>query len=71
MKREVDLATASGDCCLDPPIFEELVTRYGHLLHQGYEANPPESAPTKKKQGKAKQSTGSGLALFVQLRRAI
>lgn len=57
MKREVGLATASGACCLDPPLFEQLVTRYGQLIYKGYEANALEPVSPQKRRGKAKQSS--------------
>jgi transposase len=61
MKAHVDQARAAGYSCLDPPVFEQLLKQYHDLLRQGYEANPPEPAPTEKKPGKAKQSTARNL----------
>ena len=61
MKEAVEQARASGKGALDVLALGRFHHRYDHLIHQGYDANPPPPAPKKVHGGRTKQNPARNL----------
>jgi transposase len=61
MKAAVDQARAEGRKALHPFEVQDWKTRYGALLEEGYQANPPDPPPETSKKGRRKQSPARNL----------
>jgi transposase len=61
MKEAVEQARASGKGALDVLALGRFHRRYDHLLHQGYDANPPPPTPKKVHGGRTKQNPARNL----------
>src|SRR5207245_5524813 len=57
----VEQARAEGRSCLHPLEVTDWKARYGALLTQGYQANPPDPPPESGKKGRRKQSAARNL----------
>ncbi len=61
IKAAVEQARAEGRSCLHPLEVTDWKARYGALLTQGYQANPPDPPPEVAKKGRRKQSAARNL----------
>jgi transposase len=61
IKAAVEQARAEGRSCLHPLEVADWKARYGAVLAQGYQANPPDPPPATSKKGRRKQSAARNL----------
>jgi transposase len=61
IKAAVEQARAEGRTSLHPLVVADWKTRYGSLLAEGYQANPPDPPPATSKKGRRKQSAARNL----------